>query len=271
MLPFDSIVLCNGHNIVFGSSGTPESGACLEHETEFVNLMNQFGDFIKSPSIKVTGSLFAKRYCTLISGAIHTFLHHQYGIDLSLPNIRVVLKEGELLYRIADSGEFHLLQQSQSHEQRREIYFRHLFSDNVCRVFERVARYTGIQESHIWETLSYNLTYWKEVWIHQAQSLSLRERIEEDYRFMMEDANHLWFREKTVNPLVHSFHQVKIPFYNDRHILLREKCCLNYCLPGGDRYCYTCPLITDERRIEKYLAAHETENVSLLSGKKSSR
>lgn len=266
MLPFDSIVLRNSHNIVFGSGGTPESGACLEHEIEFVYLMNNFGDFIKSPAIKVTGSLFAKRYCTLISGAIHTFLHHQYGIDLSLPNIRVVLKEDGLHYRIGDSREPHQLQQSQSHEQRREIYFQHLFSDNVCRVFEQIVRNTGILESNLWATLSYLLEYWKEVWIQQAQSQRVRERIEEDYRFMMEEAHHLWFQE--INPLMYTFSKVKVPGNHDRHILLREKCCLNYCLPGEDRYCYTCPLITNERRIEKYLAVHEPENVSELSAGK---
>ncbi|MDQ0897339.1 IucA/IucC family C-terminal-domain containing protein [Paenibacillus sp. V4I7] len=257
MLPFDSTVLHNSHNIVFGSGSNPESGSCLEDEIEFVHLMEDFGDFMKSPAPKVTGSLFAKRYCSLIAGAVHTYMHHQYGLDLSLPNVRVVVGEEGIHYRIVDSGEFQQLQQLQTREQRRELYFRHLFSDNVCRVFERTERYTGIQESNLWATLSYNLTYWKEEWIHQAQSLWLRERIEEDYRFMMEEANHLWFREKTVNPLIHSFRQVIVPCYNDRHILLREKCCLNYCLPGGDRYCYTCPLITDERRIEKYLAVHD--------------
>ncbi|MDQ0889040.1 ferric iron reductase protein FhuF [Paenibacillus sp. V4I9] len=71
-----------------------------------------------------------------------------------------------------------------------------------------------------------------------------------------QESQYLWFGEKAENPLICRFRQVKIPMHDDRHILLREKCCLNYCLPGGDRYCYTCPLITDERRIEKYLAAH---------------
>lgn len=269
MFPFDSIDLHNRHNIIFGSGSYPGASSCLEHETEFVQLMEDFGELMESPARKVTGSLFAKRYCSLIAGAVYTYMHHQHGLNLSLSNVRVVLKGGGLDFWIEDSGEFHQLQQPQSREQRRELYFRHLFSDNVCRVFERVVMNTGIQESNLWATLSYLLTYWKEIWINQAQSMCLREQIEEDYRFMMEEANHLWFREKKVNPLIHNFRQVKIPFYNDQHILLREKCCLNYCLSGGDRYCYTCPLITDERRIEKYLAVHEPENVSVYQSRRS--
>lgn len=256
MFAFDPIVMQNHHNIDLAVDDSPESPSLLDNEAEFFRLVDDYGKSIQSPAPKVKGSLFIKRYNSLIAGALYAYTHHQYGLNLSLSNIRIVLEGSGIKFRIQESDEFHLLQQPHPLEQRRELYFRHLYSDNVCRVFERVVRHTGIQESNLWATLSYMLAYWKEEWIYQAQSPQLKAQIEENYRYMTKEANPLWFGEKVENPLIHRFRKVKIPMHGDRHILLREKCCLNYCLPGGDRYCYTCPLITDERRIEKYLAAH---------------
>ncbi len=259
MVPFDPKVLEDRHNTWFESDVDKAKYldiVGLETEESFVHLLDGFGAILQSPDRRVTGSLWIKRYSSLIVSAMYVWIRHGYGIDLSLDRVKVLLNKDGINLIVLDYRQLDLLKSFRSGEQQTEVYLQHLFSVNVCPVFKRTVQHSGIQEATLWATLSYSLAYWKEEWIREDSSSEVRLRIDDVYRRMAEHAKPEWFVEKTTNPLNCRFRSVENPFQTDKHILLREKCCLNYRLPGEDRYCYTCPLISDERRIEKYQSVH---------------
>jgi ferric iron reductase protein FhuF len=271
MLPFDKGYLESRHRIVLeqdaGHAGNG-SIARLDSEAGFAGLLDAFGDAVHSPERKVTGSLFAKRYSSLIAGALYVWLHYRYALDVSLANVGVAVIDGSFSAHLFRSGEWRPSAPDGAEAGRPadEAYLRHLFADNAAPVFGRTVRHTGIPERNLWATLSYLLAYWKEEWLRSAPPGELQERIQDVYRMMMERADPDRFGGKEANPLTSRFGCFDDPLHDGRQVLVRAACCMNYRLPGEDRYCYSCPLISNERRIEKFITAHASPIVKEKAG-----
>jgi ferric iron reductase protein FhuF len=261
MFPINNQVLQKNYNILFSGDlpGLYFPAVDIYDEARFGCFINEYAKAIASPKLSVTGSLFVKRYSTLMVGAMYGFIHYDYGIDLSVHNVCLVLKDQNVYYRLMKTDEPEGLALVRDRSDKREQYVGHVLTENITPVFEHIIRHTGIDAATLWATLSYSLAYWKGVWVRNAKFPVLQEQIEEDYRYLVREARPEWFGATSRNPLIDNFHGIDDPIHAGQPILLRHKCCLNYCLPGDDRYCYTCPRITDERRIEKYIAAHANE------------
>ncbi|MFC0211686.1 IucA/IucC family C-terminal-domain containing protein [Paenibacillus chartarius] len=265
MSSVDPDVLLANYRIVLEPGDTPatENTFKLMDDEEIFRMLDAFGHAIRSPERKVTGSLFIKRYSALAAGALYAWIHHGCGLDVSLNRLAVTVEaSGALRFHIADAcvhedctadGERLWTEEEAG---RTEAYLVSVFTTNVVPVFDSVIRYSDIPSSTLWSTLSYLFIYWKRKWLEQASSVAMRMRIEEVYGCLMSPVNTSFFDGCPVNPLTPSFRTIEDPLHSGCTIMLRSKCCMNYRLPGEDRYCYTCPAISDERKIEKYLAAH---------------
>ncbi|WP_410513161.1 hypothetical protein PaeBR_01405 [Paenibacillus sp. BR2-3] len=247
--------LQRNHNIHF-TEETPYSPICsgldLLHPASLQSFLDVFGSMIRSPRQAVTGSLFGKRYSTLAAGALYSFTVSDYGVNISLNVLQLSLIDKSFHFHLTRRTQTMAIVMGSTRIQRRKQYLTHIFNDNLIPVFSMVSRYTGLDESVLWGHLSYLLAYWKKKWVSQAKSEELKSRIEADYRYIIDEAgSELCVIKK--NRLQDDFRCIPVPHHADRLITVRKKCCLNYCLPGEDRYCYTCPKITDERRITKYL------------------
>ncbi|XEC97348.1 (2Fe-2S)-binding protein [Paenibacillus tarimensis] len=225
---------------MFFDKGTEGEGALLHQEEQVMRLADQFGASVQSPNRRVTGSLFAKRYNSLLAGALYLWLFHGFGTDLSRDVIKIRLNGISLI--------FHLYGERSFSGWTDEEYIRHMMIDNAAPVFRLIASHTTIPEKNLWSHLSYLLAYWNQEWLRNELSDVLRNRIEDVYLELA----------KTYS-LGSGFHACEDPLHTEHAILVRDTCCMNYRLQGEDRYCYTCPLITDERRWEKYRNAHQKE------------
>lgn len=257
MLPFETQTLQNLYQITINASGKDDTGtASLENTANLIGLLEEFGRAIQSSDRTVVGSLFIKRYCQLIAGALYVWTLHRYGLDLSLRNVGIALQGRSLSFLIRNPDEPDRLKRVRSPEQKTDLYLKHLLQENASRVFQPVVRFSKVPESTLWATLSYSFAYWKEEWVRNTESKALKNHIQDMYRRVSDKTETGWFDDKNCNPLSCKFRSVCCPLTPDKQILVREKCCLNYRLSGDDRYCYTCPLISDERRIQKYIEAH---------------
>lgn len=267
MVPIDLPLLQNRFNISFEACTNKEEkeSIALDSEEQFVYLLKRFGEGLNTSNRSVIGSLFIKRYGALIAGGLYLWTHHHIGIDMSVNKVKITVNGSGLNFHIADPVQFYPLKSVHDPDRKNDVYIGHLLSENVRPVFANTVHLTGIRESNLWATFSYLLAYWKREWIRQAESCEKRNHIENVYRAMTEQNKPEWFPGKAASPIISRFRSVDDPLHEGQHILLRAKCCLNYRLPGEDRYCYTCPLISDEKRIEKYLAAHASEQKPILA------
>ncbi|MDQ6421971.1 (2Fe-2S)-binding protein [Paenibacillus sp. LHD-117] len=267
MLSFDMPLLRDRFNIWFEADANEQTAerTTLSAGEQFDRLLKHFGAALNTSDRRVIGSLFIKRYGALIAGALYLWTHRRIGLDVSPKNVRVATNGIGLTYHILAPIEYGPLLAVQDTNRKNELYIGHLLSEGIYPVFAEIVRHTGIGESNLWATLSYTFAYWKREWIREAVSQQNRDDIESVYQVMTEHFQPEWFPRKYKNPIISRFRCVDDPLHDGQQILLRAKCCLNYRLPGEDRYCYTCPLITDERRIEKYVAAHAKEHLPITA------
>jgi ferric iron reductase protein FhuF len=250
-ISFDRDFLFKHYRITIHETGNSRisfSHSPLRSVNSIHRLIDHMGDVLGTRDKAVAGSIFIKRYSALITGALYLWTHHSFTANLALDRVSVQIEDSGLLFGIsnqtADDG---------------EQFLRHLFADNACRVLEAVAKYTKVPESTLWAHLSYLLVYRFEEWLRNATTAARRERLHAVYHRIIYQPSADWFPEKTKIPLIGQYRSVEDPLIEGNKILIRSKCCLSYRLPGEDRYCYTCPLISDVCRIEKYKAMHGSD------------
>lgn len=240
----------------------------LENDERLLSFLGAFGESIQSPALQVTGSLLVKQYGLLVSGAMHGYMRCREAVDLSPDRVQFVLSAKGLQFAVQSAEEPDFLRGRADNAEARTLYFDHVFADQACRVVWRVAQVTRIDAGTLWGNLSYGLAYWKNEWLQEtALSEAERGRIEDDFHELYGSFRPQRFPQLQANPLTTAFRSVSNPYAPEKPIMVRTKCCLNYCLPGGDRYCYTCPRITDDKRIDKAHEAHRHKSVKSVQAK----
>lgn len=226
----------------------------LDDEEGIAELLEQFAQQIGAPNRKVAGSLFVKRYSHFITGAWDAWVRHRRCLDVSPSNVVISLKNKHLYYRLlfpfsledwAESGPFAV---------ERENYARHLFTDHAIPFLKQIVDWSGIDAKTLWATISYNLVYYRDEWRGEAATFLEKAYIEDNFRYLLDEVDSAQVFGSSVNPLTPAFRCVDIPGVDEEKIMIRSKCCLHFQMPGEDNYCYTCPTIKDDRRIDKYFA-----------------
>ncbi|NOU97304.1 hypothetical protein GC093_29350 [Paenibacillus sp. LMG 31456] len=229
----------------------------LDQDSALLLFLNEFANDLQSPALQVTGSLFIKRYCSLIVGAMYGYIRNREAIDLTPNGVTLVWKDKTLQF-VIDSLESPSFLSGLTEEEQKERYFDHVFADQAETMLRRVAQLTGIDIDTLWGTLSYSLAYWIQEWLKSSSlSEAERKRIEDDYSEILGTFRQERFPNMLTNPVTGGFRSVDNPLDTHKPISVRSKCCLYYCLPSSSKYCYTCPRITDEKRIEYYGEIHE--------------
>ncbi|MDF2963922.1 MAG: hypothetical protein K0S39_5657 [Paenibacillus sp.] len=239
------------------TEGTAFAQRNLNQASELFQFLEVFAESLKSPAPQVTGSLFVKRYCLLIAGAMHSFIRRREAVDLTPERIKLVWLENTLRF-VIDNSEVPSFQTGlQDEDETRERYFDHVFAEQAGPMLKQIAQITRIDEATLWGNLSFSLAYWKNDWL-QSSSLTEpeRERIEKDYSELTETFRRKRFPDMSFNPLMSVFRNVENPLEPAKPIMVRSKCCLYYCLSETAKHCYTCPRITDDKRIENYGEIH---------------
>ncbi|GAA0383761.1 IucA/IucC family C-terminal-domain containing protein [Paenibacillus motobuensis] len=228
-------------------------GVDLLHPEALEEFLSAFGQAIQSPRKEVTGSIFMKRYVSVIAGALYAFSYYDRCLDISLEQLRIVLQKDKLHFLLAIEEELPGISMIPEREERRRLLLQHMYHTNMKPVWSAIIQATGIGGSTLWATLSYLVAYWKQEDIDKLETAEARRCLEEDYRYFTDYAWIDSFADCPINPIFSRFKSVEI---DDHSVLVRAKCCLQHCLPGDDRHCYTCPHISEENRTRKYRNHH---------------
>jgi len=228
-------------------------GIDLLHPEALEAFLSAFGQAIQSPRKEVTGSIFMKRYVSVIAGALYAFSYCDRCLDISLEQLKIVLQKDTLQFLLATDEELPSTSAVSERDERRRLLLHHMYHSNMKPVWNAIIQATGIGGATLWATLSYLIAYWRQEDINQLVTDEARRCALEDYRYFTDKAWIDSFADCPINPIFSRFKSVEI---DDHTVLVRAKCCLQHCLPGDDRYCYTCPRINEENRARKYRSHH---------------
>ncbi|WP_248926883.1 IucA/IucC family C-terminal-domain containing protein [Paenibacillus hamazuiensis] len=221
---------------------------------DVARLLEKFSGVVGSTRDVVTGSLFVKRYCALLAGAVYAYLHLGTALNISPGNLKLELSGGgSLRFHLKVLEHPELTGAALDRHEKIRRYATHLYTENAIPLFGHIIALTGIQETTLWATLSYLLAYWKKEWTRTLEGERL-QAFWADYAQLTVGADGSCF-SCVINPLTAEFPVFQAPDDPDIKIMLRSKCCLNYCA-GKGQYCYTCPGLTDEARVQRYKEVH---------------
>ncbi|MBO8156914.1 MAG: hypothetical protein H0Z32_10670 [Bacillaceae bacterium] len=221
-------------------------GDHLLDQSKIEALLKDVQEQLKLSKLLAAGSLFGARYGQIAGISLFLLSCHQCMYDLSLRN-QTIQYDGKMIQFM-----FHGDCQSLEHlgiQEQRERVFRHLLEDHLTPVFQSVSRVTRIPLQTLWSHTSFLLHFIKNRILNHIDDVSIKSRVEEDFRFLIKGAPPHWFGMKK-NPLDIEFKEIPDLFEEGKKSIQRHRCCLKYLSEGG-RYCYTCPSLGEEERKER--------------------
>jgi|GEM_PF-1399385 len=255
---FDTSLLISRHKYGFGAPADESTAYRFDNgQTQRITeLVDRFGERLNTTETRTVGILFFKKYSPLFAGALYAWLRYRHPLDLRFRNVRILLNGANLKYALLNEKPLPLSGDRADSDDSDEAYFRHLFLEHAAPVVDAVAGHTGAAPAALWSMIAYSLTYWKQEWLLETQSAELRQRIGQWFdnaagRFAPE-----LLTSGAAKAMAYPFRSVDDPLHDGRRIMIRRTCCLNYRLSAEDNYCSTCPLISDERRLEKLKNSH---------------
>jgi ferric iron reductase protein FhuF len=177
----------------------------------------------------VAASQFTKWYCRSLTSVLYEFSVEGIARAASLRDV-TVLFPGEPPFAVLCSGRAVPVADDASRESLRDLTIIRLFAHNWNLIFKSLSAVTGIREDLLWENGSMYLHHFYRTWIQEAADDRVRARIQDDYRYILQEAPPELFGElQCFNPLQWTGKPV------------RSTCCLRYYLPDGN-YCKGCPV-----------------------------
>ncbi|MFC5470278.1 IucA/IucC family C-terminal-domain containing protein [Cohnella suwonensis] len=256
MLSFDPAILASRHKYEMEPQESEWKLYPLyedEYERTVAKLIGDFGDQLNSSDGKAIGTLFVKRYSPLFAGAVYAWLFHGHPFDLSPSNVQPAMNGALFKYYLLDALPLEGISSLADDGEKDEAYMHHVIDGHARPLVGAVARLTGVPELSLWRTVAYSMAYWQQEWLLESGSEAIKGRIGSWFLKLTSRESKAWLPEYAVNPLSCQFREVDDPTQEGRKILIRKVCCLNYRVFGKERYCSTCPLISEERRLEKLL------------------
>lgn len=210
----------------------------LVDETNLLRYLEKVGEYIGSPNVKVTASIFVKRYAFLAVIYLYGMTAYNKKLNVCLNNISIQTEEVKdmwLLKFYFDNNKIEIAKQNRY--EWREKALKDFFSENVNVLFEKLLEVTKLSEIIVWENISIYLFWLYESVFPKVDNEEIRKRAEEDFYYLVFDAPSHLFGNYQENPITRYFRNE----YLQEAIRVRTTCCFSYLLEGATNRCKTCP------------------------------
>ncbi|WP_010676471.1 IucA/IucC family C-terminal-domain containing protein [Bacillus timonensis] len=214
---------------------------------ENINLyLEKIQQKISAPDKRVAASMFMKRYGFFAVLNLYAMTILNKRLNVSLSNISLETNDSEELWYWNPKFYFADLQTvpapSQFREKWRDDTVRTIFRENINEVLQTLSTNSGLSKKVLWENISIYVYWLYESVLAKPKFDGQRERILDDFEYLIKKAEGELFGPITWNPLARYF-GVKVyrPEY-DQNIRTRKTCCLYYKTTSTKERCKTCPL-----------------------------
>ncbi|WP_168412912.1 IucA/IucC family C-terminal-domain containing protein [Bacillus salacetis] len=204
--------------------------------------LKNYSGKIGSEDRKAQSSLLVKRYAFLAVISLFTFSAFNKKLNVSPAN--VFLADGNKnglwmpgFWLVDDSA-----QSVKDREKEREEAAREVFLDHLFPLIDSVKISTGLSDLISWENVAVYMFWIYEGLIEHEDLQHARSRMEEDFRWLLDDSNAGLFGPYKKNPLARYHSEKQYVREQDSDLRVRLTCCFSYKLRGGEgNRCKTCP------------------------------
>jgi hypothetical protein len=137
-------------------------------------------------------------------------------------------------------------------EENRDLWrsnlLRLLYGGTIRPLIDIMALESGLNSGHLWALMATGMyNHKRRLQTMQEPDSLLFQQVESDWDYIKDMEGPVFGRQN--NPLAVKFRMVSDPRNPDEQLPVKASCCLAY-LTEGHRYCYTCPKLTAEQRIQ---------------------
>ncbi|GIO41308.1 IucA/IucC family C-terminal-domain containing protein [Paenibacillus apis] len=206
--------------------------------------LQKVGQIYETDSSVAPVSMFAKRYAYLVIAAnLYALSYFNKGYNLELENgeIESVYLGGAWLPK-ARLMDWTMTEPAAGRraEWRDEVLER-MFAGNLSRVWSALAKLVKVPKSILWENTAIYVYWLYEKNFGKDATLEQKQRLEEDYHYLLHDAPAHLFGEKR-NPLMQFNGPKVVRSGYKKPIRVRKTCCFYYVTSDKQEdYCSSCP------------------------------
>jgi ferric iron reductase protein FhuF len=225
----------------------------LVDDKSLLEYIEKIGVQIGSPNMKVTASIFVKRYAFLAVIYLYSITSLNTKIDTSFDNISLQTEEAENGW--TPKFYFYNTKVERAWDDRydwREKAIKDLFAKHVHILIVRLSKLTKQSELVLWENISIYIFWLYETILFKSDSEVVRERAKEDFQYLVLGAPGNLYGDYHENPIKRYFVQNRYTEQLKEEVRVRKTCCFSYLLEGSPKRCKTCPHI--------YKIKNETSN-----------
>lgn len=197
-------------------------------------------DVFRCPDKKVAASLFFKRF-KLLSSIIYSFSINNVVFNTDIDNWYFSTEGTKVKSAITNINQI-----KQNREELRTVYFSQVFK-NINNIIDNFQNQDcKVRKEVFYEHMSFSINFLKKQVISDKKDKL--DKFEDDLNFIINNLEQT--KDHKGNNMIKTSFNYFVNPDNNEIITLRNSCCLNFRL-RGDKFCYTCPALTYDRRIDE--------------------
>lgn len=199
-------------------------------------------EHIGSPNVKVTASMFIKRYAFLSAIFLYAMTAFNKRFHLQLEHMHLQTdKQDPLWLPTFYFSDWSLSEPGVDRDQWRYEAIADFFSNIVTPIVESVKKESKQSKLVLWENIAIYIFWLYESVLSGNEDEEVRERAVEDLHFIAQLAPGSLFGSYHENPINKHFHEKRyIPDLGEE-VRVRTTCCFFYALTGTPDRCKICP------------------------------
>jgi len=205
---------------------------------------------LKAPNLKVTSSIFMKRYAFLavIQLAVMSIYNKAFRLSKEQMYLQHEFKDGMWLpnFYFEDYSLVSLPDDVRRKEWRSEV-ISSLFKRHFNPLMNLLYKKTKISKKVLWENVFVYISWFYESALEDKELCEHHEILKDDYRFITDKANGPLYGAYSENPLTIFYEQ------RERGVNIRKTCCFSYLIESKGGRCKTCPLICNIEDIREVI------------------
>lgn len=195
-------------------------------------------------------SMFAKRYGFLAAAPVlyamsllnkglncsadNSYLESFYKGDTWLPKLRL----SDMAVTGPEEGK---------REEWRDRIIEQLFAEHLSKVLHALKKLVPVSSAVLWENVAIYIFWLYEKRMGEGATPEQRARMEEDFRYLVQEAPARLFGEARHNPLTRFYTEKRQTTANKDPFRIRKTCCYYYqTTPGEESFCGGCPKVKHE-------------------------
>ncbi|MVO99398.1 hypothetical protein [Paenibacillus lutrae] len=214
-------------------------------------VLSHYTAHYETKHIRAVGATLSSTLSLLAAAYLHAMSHYNYTLACRPEDIRIHYEGVTLLFELAGQPE-PMGKDTADRSVWREEAVRKLLTDCIVPLYTRIRELSRIDRHTQWSFVANTLNRSYEAWLDAAPTEELRQRLLEDREYVLQATDPEWFGGPGRNgehPLYVDFKFLPDLYEEGSQVRMKPRCCLYYQLTGT--YCYTCPIISEEKRAER--------------------